>query len=288
MAVMRYTTARAEGVGGTGNSAEEQRRRQQAAWAAKYGVNVTPQSQYKEIDPRTWAQTQQQQQKQQQQNYGSQYSQAWASQVGQGGAQQPYNYQGKPAVIKAPVAPVAPVNGQQYGQSYGQGFVNQFSGQNINGQLWPGQYQGNVPGYVPTYQQSQPMWTNEREQPISTQELMRQQQVKQTEAYNKKQNLQSAYDKWIGRNREQRTSLSGAPRVTSPGYLGTGGGYYYFLPGGGYMPQPPVAATTPANNGGGSGGGGGYVNYGGYNYGGGGGGSAYLPEWYLQMTNWRI
>lgn len=96
----------------------------------------------------------------------------------------------------------------------------------------------------------------------------------------KKQQQKIAYDKWISRNRELRTDVSGAPMTRVDGYN-------YFLPGGGYVPEAMNARynNTP-NNGVYSksyAGGGGYENYGG-----GGGYAAGLPEWYLNMTTWKI
>lgn len=89
----------------------------------------------------------------------------------------------------------------------------------------------------------------------------------------------NAYLEWITRNRQQRTDLSGAPRVRQDGY-------YYALPGQGYVPQPTAQQPAQQNYGGGS-----YAGGGSYGGGGGGGGSSYnppLPEWWLNMTNWRI
>lgn len=97
----------------------------------------------------------------------------------------------------------------------------------------------------------------------------------------KKQQQQSAYDKWITRNRELRTDVSGAPMTRSDGYN-------YFLPGGGYVPEAMNAGyNNKPSNYGNSYAGGGWGDYGGYG-GGGGGYAAGLPEWYLSMTTWKV
>lgn len=77
------------------------------------------------------------------------------------------------------------------------------------------------------------------------------------------------FDEWNKRN-----------NVAPPGYM-------YIPYGSGYAKLNTASqTTTPTNNAGG----GGYVDYGGYGGYGGGGGSGYqnLPDWWLNMTNWRI